>query len=142
MKNNNNEEDIFIDTEEWLGIDMKAIQKEEEKRAKQQKKLARAKKRREWLNRNLGTILVVTPVAVGAITALAKSATNIVRAANRRSELNIEQKKKDYYCYDRSAGHYWELNRKLSNSDWTHINKRRANGDKLADILADMNVLK
>ena len=34
MKNDNNEEEIFIDTEKWLGVDMKAIRKEEEKRGK------------------------------------------------------------------------------------------------------------
>lgn len=47
MKNDNNEEEIFIGTEKWIWVDMKAIRKEEEKRAKLQKKLARAKKRRE-----------------------------------------------------------------------------------------------
>lgn len=56
--------------------------------------------------------------------------------------LDKEQQMKDLYCYDRSQGHYWQLKRKLSNSDWVKINERRSAGETLANILADMNVLK
>lgn len=142
MKNNNNEEEIYIDTKRWLGVDMKSIQKEEKKKAKQRQREARAHRRKEWFNRNLGVILTVTPVAVGAVTTIARTTTNMVRAANRRSMLDKEQKLKDFYCYDRSLGHYWQLKRKLTNSDWVKINMRRSDGETLADILADMNVLK
>ena len=142
MKNNNNEEDIFIDTEKWLGIDMKKIQKEELKKQKKEQKAAKAKKRKEWFERNLGTILFVAPIAAGTIGTLAGAAANVLRAANRRSVIDKEQKMKDLYCYDRSLGHYWQLRRKLTNSDWVTINKRRSDGEALADILADMNVLK
>ena len=136
MKNNN--EVIFFDVENWQRIDMKAIQKEEKKRQKQ----AKRRQRKEWFERNLGTILAVTPIAVGAVATIAKTTTNMVKAANRKSMLDKEQELKDLYCYDRSLGHYWQLKRKLTNSDWVKINKRRSEGDALADILADMNVLK
>lgn len=140
MKNNN--EVIFFDVENWQRIDMKAIQKEEKKRQKQEAKQAKRRQRKEWFERNLGTILAVTPIAVGAVATIAKTTTNMVKAANRKSMLDKEQELKDLYCYDRSLGHYWQLKRKLTNSDWVKINKRRSEGDALADILADMNVLK
>ena len=114
----------------------------EKKRQKQEAKQAKRRQRKEWFERNLGTILAVTPIAVGAVATIAKTTTNMVKAANRKSMLDKEQELKDLYCYDRSLGHYWQLKRKLTNSDWVKINKRRSEGDALADILADMNVLK
>ena len=48
----------------------------------------------------------------------------------------------DLYCYDRSLGHYWRLKRELSNKEWLEIDKRKKEGERLADILADMRVLK
>lgn len=48
----------------------------------------------------------------------------------------------DRFCYDRKLGHYWELNRKLSNSEWIFINQATKNGEYLGDVLAHMKVLK
>lgn len=67
--------------------------------------------------------------------------TGAVKSANRKA-IAIDKKSKEYYCYDRSVGNYWELKRKLSNSEWLVINQRKSCGEKLADILADMNLLK
>ena len=86
MKNNN--EVIFFDVENWQRIDMKAIQKEEKKRQKQEAKQAKRRQRKEWFERNLGTILAVTPIAVGAVATIAKTTTNMVKAANRKSMLD------------------------------------------------------
>ena len=139
----NNERDTFFDVENWnVVIDMKAVRKEVKKRAKKLEREARAEKRREWVKRNIGVILTVAPFAVGAVTAVARTTANVVRTANRKSMLDKEQQMKDLYCYDRSLGHYWQLKRKLSNSDWVKINERRSAGETLANILADMNVLK
>ena len=49
---------------------------------------------------------------------------------------------KDLYCYDRSLGHYWRLRRELSNKEWLEIDQRKKNGERLADILDEMKVLK
>ena len=67
--------------------------------------------------------------------------TGAVKSANRKA-IAIDKKSKEYYCYDRSVGNYWELKRKLSNSEWLEINRRKDCGEKLADILADMKVLR
>lgn len=53
-----------------------------------------------------------------------------------------QKKVKDYYCYDPSLGHYWSLNRELSNQEWLEIDRRRKKGERYADILASMRVLK
>lgn len=97
----------------------------------------------------IGAAAVGTALAVCGTYKLAKSGapvvkmiTNAVISANRRAAVKTEQESKEIYCYDRSLGHYWELKRKLTNSDWIKINSRKANGESLADILTDMDVLK
>lgn len=142
MKKKKDKVVIFFDGEKWIVIDEKAFKKEEKEKRKQKEKQAKRLRRKEWFTRNLGTILTVTPIAVGAVTAIVGKTTNLLRVAHRRSMIEKEQKLKDLYCYDRSLGHYWQLKRKLSNSDWVVINQRRSKGDSLADILADMDVLK
>ena len=53
-----------------------------------------------------------------------------------------EKDLKDLYCYDRSLGHYWTLRRRLTNAEWVEIDKRKNNGERLADILSELKVLK
>ena len=60
----------------------------------------------------------------------------------KRVNLRKEEKLKDLYCYDRSLGHYWALRRELTNKEWVEINKRKQNGERLADILSELKVLK
>ena len=56
--------------------------------------------------------------------------------------MDKEKKVKDLYCYDRSLGHYWALRRELTNAEWVLVDKRKANGERLADILDELKVLK
>ena len=53
-----------------------------------------------------------------------------------------EKQLKNDYCYDRSLGHYWKLRRELTNEEWIAIDKRKRNGERLGDILAELKVLK
>ena len=46
-----------------------------------------------------------------------------------------------YFC-DRTLGHYWKLRRELTNSEWVEIDQRKQNGERLADILDELKVLK
>lgn len=78
-----------------------------------------------------------TPLIVGSIPVITKTVTGVTKHANLRKE----QKIKELYCYDPSLGHYWKLNRKLSNSDWVKIDRRRQAGERMSDILNDMKVL-
>lgn len=39
-------------------------------------------------------------------------------------------------------GMRWGIRRELKNSEWVEIDKRKANGERLADILSETKVLK
>lgn len=109
------------------------------------KKKAKAKVRnklnnvRFWLDENKELIIIFGPAFVGTMaTVVGKTAG----AISRNSKIRKEKDLKELYCYDRSLGHYWELERKLSNSEWRKIESEKMKGKKLADILSDMKVLK
>ncbi len=82
---------------------------------------------------------IIVPIAittgVGAITGGTKLIAKMIK-------LNKEKSIKDLYCYDRSLGHYWALRRELTNKEWLEIDARKRNGEKLADILDELKVLK
>lgn len=90
---------------------------------------------KDWLINNKEAVIALTPVVIGGIT-------TVTKVVGKRINLNKEEALKDLYCYDRSLGHYWRLRRELSNKEWLEIDRRKANGERLADILAEMKVLK
>ena len=81
-------------------------------------------------------------ILIAAIPVAGALAGKMIKSISKHSSLKKEEHLKNEYCYDRSLGHYWELKRKLSNSEWIKIDKRKRNGEPLADILDDMKVLK
>lgn len=87
-----------------------------------------------WINNNKEMILILGPAALGAVTAGAK-------VVSKHVQQHKEKDLKDLYCYDRSLGHYWKLCRELTNSEWVEIDKRKNNGERLADILDELKVL-
>ena len=89
----------------------------------------------DWFNRNKEVILTLAPALVGGAVA-------IIKVAGKQHNLHKEEELKDLYCYDRSLGHYWALRRELSNKEWLEIDSRKNNGEKLGDILKELNVLK
>lgn len=116
--------------------------KECERRLKAKARKEKMTKVKDKIVKGLATVLFVGVPTIVAVTPAVKAITGAVKSANRRSIVQTEKESKETYCYDRSLGHYWELKRKLSNQDWVEINRRKGHGEKLADILADMNVLK
>jgi len=80
------------------------------------------------------TLAVVLLTASGVVRVLPK----LIRARN----INEEERIKEEYVYDRSLGHYWKLKRPLSNDEWREIENRKANGEKLGDILESLKILK
>ena len=81
-------------------------------------------------------------VVIGAVITIV--GTLVPAAYKKRAKMKTLKKAeevKNLYCYDRSLGHYWKLRRELTNSEWAFIDKRKAAGERLADILADLNVL-
>lgn len=87
-----------------------------------------------WEN-NKAEIVILAPVVIGAITAG-------VKTIGKQANLNKQEQIKEKYIYDTSMGHYWSLKRKLNNSEWLEIERRRRNGEVLGDILDSMRVLK
>lgn len=77
-------------------------------------------------------------IAGGAISVIRYGGKNLIKYINASKAEAV----KNLYCYDRSLGHYWALKRELTNSEWLIIDARKHSGERLADILADMKVLK
>lgn len=90
---------------------------------------------KDWAIDNKELLIKVAPVVIGGVRVAAK-------IAHKQIVLHKTKDLKELYCYDRSLGHYWQLKRKLSNKEWIEIDKRKANGERLSDILSAMNVLK
>ena len=112
-------------------IDITNELKKAERRVKWKARLNKAK---DWATDN--PQLVAGGVSLlGLIGATAKM-------VGRRHNLRIQQRNKDLRCYDARLGHYWELKRKLSNKEWSKIDRRMSKGERLSDILNSMNVLK
>ena len=87
-----------------------------------------------WCYAHRYQIITYGPIVVSGIAAG-------VKMLSKHAALAKEQDLKDLYCYDRSLGHYWKLRRELTNEEWLEVDKRKQNGDRLSDILDDMNVL-
>jgi hypothetical protein len=88
-----------------------------------------------WCQNNPQIVAVAVPIIVGSVVSAVKGG---VRSHNIRNQERV----KTEYCYDRSLGHYWELRRKLRSDEWIAIDRRRKKGERLADILASLKVLK
>ena len=111
------------------------IEFERKKEALKQKVANGVCKTQEWFIRNKDVIVFVTPIVVGGVV-------KVVKIVGKNVNLRKEEAIKNLYCYDRSLGHYWRLRRELSNKEWLEIDRRRRNGERLANILSDLKVLK
>lgn len=80
-------------------------------------------------------------VVGGAIAGLGLLKTGL-KIGGKIHVQNMERRNKDLRVYDTSLGKYWELKHKLKNRDWLEIERRKANGERLGEILNDLNVLK
>lgn len=89
----------------------------------------------QWIYYNKDLIIILGPAVIGGTSW-------IVKTISRRAALNKQESIKNLYCYDRSLGHYWKLKRELTNDEWVRIEKRKRSGERLADILDEMKVLK
>lgn len=90
---------------------------------------------RDWIEWHKYEIVTFAPVVIAGVTTVAK-------VVGRRINLHKQETVKNLYCYDRSLGHYWRLRRPLTNQEWLAIDNRRRHGERMADILASMKVLK
>jgi hypothetical protein len=117
-----------------IEVDVRKFRREQ-KRAEFKKKLKSGfRKTKDWVVEHKDLVITLTPVIIGGIA-------TVVKVVGKRSNLRKEEELKELYCYDRSLGHYWKLRRELSNQEWLEIDRRKKNGERLSDILSDMNVL-
>lgn len=77
-------------------------------------------------------------IATSTISLVTFSGKFVAKQISLKKAKNV----KELYCYDRSLGHYWRLKRELSNNEWIEIDRRKKNGERLADILDELKVLK
>lgn len=116
-------ENIIIDPEE--------LEKARKKAKRREWIREKTESAQRWYYSHRNEILVLAPVAVAAI-----------KFGGKHINLAKEKNLKENYCYDRSLGHYWSLRRTPSNQEWLEIDRRKKNGERLADILSDMRLLK
>lgn len=116
-------------------IEIVDFQKEAKRRQRKEKIQNGVDKAKNWISNNKETVLVLGPAILGVVTTATKA---VSKQVSQRNEKNL----KENYCYDRSLGHYWKLRRELTNSEWVEIDKRKQNGERLADILDELKVLK
>lgn len=90
---------------------------------------------KDWVVDNKETIIVLAPIVIGV-------AKPIIKTVSKNITLRKAKDVKELYCYDRSLGHYWRLKRELTNNEWVTIDRRKKCGERLADILDSMKVLK
>ena len=124
----NKEENVIIE------VDVRRFRREQKRAQFKEKLKSKLRQTKNWVIENRDLVLTLTPVIVGGLA-------TIVKVVGKRSNLNKEEELKELYCYDRSLGHYWKLKRELSNQEWLEIDRRKKNGERLSDILSDMNVL-
>lgn len=114
---------------------LKQFKDEAKRREMKEKATRKLNEAKDWVKENKEVVALFLPIAVTGV----KTATKVVhKNRNMRKEENL----KNLYCYDRSLGHYWRLKRELSNREWLEIERRRKRGERLADILDSMRVLK
>lgn len=91
----------------------------------------------KWAEENKELALAMIPVGFAAV----KGIGSMVRSVDRKIDLKREQELQDLYIYDRSLGMYHRLRRPLRPSEKIEIEARRAKGERLTTILADMRLL-
>ena len=106
-----------------------------EKKSLKEKLKEKFSRAMDWCKDNKEILIIVVPAATAAITGGVKLVGKIVDCHQEHNHQNLT-------CYDRSLGHYWQLKRELSNDEWVAIEQRRKNGERLADILTELKVLK
>lgn len=108
--------------------------KKADRRAWVYEKVTKAKWFVEDHKAQIAAVAAATPVIVGTIM-------QIARMVSQQDRLKKAKDLKELYCYDRSLGHYWKLRRELTNDEWLAIDARKRSGERLADILKELNVL-
>jgi len=131
--------------EKVIGYDVDALEEQIKKAEKIRKKRERKKKilnTKKWWYENGIAVAKVTVAGLACITPIVIKTMSCVNETRTKRRLDKIERNKQYTIYDRSLGCYLSLSRKLGKKELVLINKRKQNGEKLVDILNDMNMLK
>lgn len=118
---------MYTDSNDQTPQDLRK-QRIEDKKAEAKAKLKDVK---FWVEDNKELLMILVP---SAVTILAYERKH--RAA-KKTRYNKER-----FVYDTRLGHYWELKRKPSSSDWVKIEARSRGGESLGSVLSSMNLLR
>lgn len=103
----------------------------------------KAKSAMQWINQNKEMIVVLVPVATSSAALLGKWVIKpIWKGTIVRANLRRQEHIKTGFVYDPSLGAYYELSKKLSNHQKIELDQRRQAGERIGNILREMNVLK
>lgn len=89
---------------------------------------------KDWVVRNKEVVIAAVPALIGGVF-------EIIKIASKADAREEEKELKELYIYDRSMGHYWKLRRRLTNSEYREIERRKAEGESMGEILESMRVL-
>lgn len=92
----------------------------------------------EYMEDHKEATAIALTLVLGGIAAVKK----LTGGATKMAAIHAERDLKDLRVYDRRLGAYLHLRRPLKNGDWKTINTRIKNGERLADILQKMDMLK
>lgn len=92
---------------------------------------------KDGLYNNREVLIAAIPVVIGVAAEVRKQA----RQMNADTRNRREQHRHEYEVWDPRSGGYITCKRRLTNADRIRISERRADGERLIDILRDMNLI-
>ena len=92
--------------------------------------------------KNFGRWCVKNPVpAISLAGVVVSGAVGLARSHAKNLQTKEETIRRLQSVYDRSNGHYFDLNKAPSASEWAEIDRRREDGEAYWKILSDMNLI-
>ena len=125
-------------------IDFEELKKKGAKRKEKRKEEIQSKMKdfECWVANNpqLASILIPGGIMLGG--ALIKGGVSLGKSAIQNSTAKAQNRVDDRRIYDPSEGFYWNLKRDLNTSQKLELERRKADGESMGQILEDMRVLK
>lgn len=119
-------------------ININEFKKEQKRRERKEWFNKKLNETAQWVGNNKEALAVIIPVVGVGIKGTAK----IIKGVSRNAALKQERYLKENFIYDRSLGRHLELKKPLSHEQMKSILERKENGERLASILQNMNLLK
>lgn len=119
-------------------ININDFKKEQKRRERKEWFNKKVNETAQWVGNNKEALAIIIPVVGVGIKGIAK----IIKGVSRNAALKQERYLKENFIYDRSLGRHLELKKPLSNEQMKSILERKENGERLASILQNMNLLK